>query len=707
MRCAMQVSGQLQLIAALAFGLLLAPRAPAQSKPAANPDDDCLACHNNKDLKTDAGQSLFVNPAKHAASVHAVLNCTSCHTDIKEYPHPKRIAKVECAACHAEESSDVPNSVHGALGEDACMSCHGPAHDTQPAAAVMPKQCATCHADEVKNFLASVHGTAVPRGISGGPTCESCHGSAHKILASSDPLSPVAKQNQPNTCGACHSNTDFLAKHQIPFAHPVETFRMSVHGRALAAGNLSAPSCSDCHSSHSILPGRNPRSRTNHWNITATCGACHSDIKKIYDQSVHGQASMHGAPDAPVCTDCHGEHAILAPANPESTVNPTRLSEVTCGRCHSDARIEARYNLPTDRVPTYADSYHGLALRSGSQTVANCASCHGVHNIFPSSDPRSTVNPENLARTCGNCHPGAGQSFAIGPVHVGIDTQNEGTVVKWIRRFYWIVIPLAIAFMFFHQATDFLRKARSVREIDDRPKVERMNLHFRIAHWMVVLSFPVLVVTGFALKFPDSSWARPLLLLESRFAFRGTLHRAAAVVLVVAVAYHVLDLFLNRHDRTLLASMKPGLADLRYLQDTLLFNLGFSKTRPAFTGCATYVEKIEYWAFMWGTLVMVASGFLLWFNSFTLRNFPKWVADAATALHYYEAILATLSILIWHMYTVVFDPEVYPMDRSWITGMASPHHAPPAPAPPASDPPATVDNETAAPPADPKTPPEN
>jgi len=104
-------------------------------------------------------------------------------------------------------------------------------------------------------------------------------------------------------------------------------------------------------------------------------------------------------------------------------------------------------------------------------------------------------------------------------------------------------------------------------------------------------------------------------------------------------------------------------------------------TAPVHSGCASYVEKIEYWAFVWGTCVMTATGFLLWFNSFALRHFPKWVSDAATALHYYEAILATLSILIWHMYTVVFDPAIYPMDRSCITGKApSPHSqvAPPA-----------------------------
>ena len=110
---------------------------------------------------------------------------------------------------------------------------------------------------------------------------------------------------------------------------------------------------------------------------------------------------------------------------------------------------------------------------------------------------------------------------------------------------------------------------------------------------------------------------------------------------------------------------------------------------------------------MWGTCVMAATGFLLWFNSFSLRHFPKWVTDASTALHYYEAILATLSILIWHMYTVVFDPEVYPMDRSWITGMASPHHGPVAGPAPSPEPPASVDEKPAEPPADPKPASEN
>jgi hypothetical protein len=71
---------------------------------------------------------------------------------------------------------------------------------------------------------------------------------------------------------------------------------------------------------------------------------------------------------------------------------------------------------------------------------------------------------------------------------------------------------------------------------------------------------------------------------------------------------------------------------------------------------------------------MALSGFLLWFNNFALRHFPKWITDAATAVHWYEALLATFSILLWHFYLVIFDPLVYPMDTAWFDGMISADH---------------------------------
>ncbi|HUK31573.1 MAG TPA: cytochrome b/b6 domain-containing protein [Candidatus Acidoferrum sp.] len=625
-------------------------------------------------MKTPAGKSVSIDPAKHAAGVHGILACQDCHTKIKEYPHPAKIEKVQCATCHPDEASNFPNSIHGVIGAATCQTCHGDPHDVQTAAGIAPGKCAECHAQEVKAFASSIHGHAAASGDPDAPKCVSCHGPVHQIRASGDPASTVAKKNLPDTCATCHSKVEFLSRHNIPFAHPVELYKLSVHGRAVAAGNNAAATCSDCHGSHDIVPSRDPHSKINHWNVATTCGTCHAEISKTYLDSIHGQAMKAGAADAPVCTDCHGEHLILGPKEAASTVNASRVSSATCGRCHGDERLAVRFNMPSDRVPSYADSYHGLALREGSQTVANCASCHGVHNIFPSSDPRSTVNPANIRATCGACHAGAGESFAIGPVHVQASNGTAHPVVQWIRRIYWVLIPLTLGFMVLHNLIDLFSKLirRRPRRETGR-QVQRMNLSFRIAHWGVVLSFPVLVFTGFALKFPDSWWSWPLSHWRGHSNFRGDLHRVAAIVLLASVIYHAIHLSLNRRDRALLKAMLPQWKDLTDMFQVFAFNLGLSKTKPTF-GKFNYAEKLEYLAFIWGSFIMAISGFLLWFNNFTLRHFPKWVADAATAIHYYEALLATFSILLWHFYIVIFDPVVYPMDAAWLTGKASADH---------------------------------
>ena len=652
----------------------LALPAPAAFPPRPQQNSDCLACHGEPEFKSEAGRSLHVDGAKQKASVHGSLACRDCHSDIKEFPHPKKVARVDCSSCHVQESAAVPASLHGAMfGKEACLSCHGDPHEIRSVGKPAARECEACHADVLKEFRDSIHGRPGADGAAIA-TCESCHGSPHSIVAHSEAASPVAKRNLPTTCGFCHANPQFLAQHAIPFARPVEAYRLSVHGRAVAAGNDAAATCPDCHGVHNILPARDPRSTINHWKVPQTCGACHSQIRDTYLASIHGQAVAQGVRDAPVCTDCHGEHNILAPGEPQSLVNPARLSTATCGRCHSDERLAARYNLPLDKVPAYQDSYHGLAERAGSQTVANCASCHGVHDIFPSSDPRSTVNPANLARTCGACHPGAGTAFAIGPVHVRPASFSAHPVVRWIRLIYLVIIPLTVLFMVLHNAADFFSKLiRRAPRTDSPLQLPRMNLQFRIEHWLVVLSFPVLVVTGFALKFPEAWWARPLLQWESRFAFRGTLHRIAAVVLIAALAYHLIHLIASRRDRVILRYIRPAPQDLRDLLSMLRFNLGLSSAPPQF-GKFSYAEKLEYLAFVWGMLVMMLSGFLLWFNNFALRHFPKWVTDAATVLHYYEAILATVAILLWHFYATIFDPDVYPMDLSWLTGKASAEH---------------------------------
>jgi formate dehydrogenase gamma subunit len=638
-------------------------------------DQECLACHGQAGMKSDAGKSISIDPAKHAASAHAILGCKDCHTAIKDFPHPAKVAKVQCATCHADEAKSFPASAHSILGESACASCHGSVHELTTAEKLMPGKCEECHAQEVSDLASSIHGQAAKNGDPDAPKCVSCHGPIHAVKASSEADSPVARKNMADTCAKCHSDAGFLSRHEIPVAHPADSYKQSVHGRAVALGK-DAATCSSCHGTHDIYPATDARSRVNHWKVPATCGQCHKEIAREFNESVHGEAVKDGVRDAPVCIDCHGEHLIMDPKNPGSPLNAENVSSQTCGRCHGDPRLALRYDLPVDRLTSYAESYHGLALKEGKVTAANCASCHGVHDILRSSDPRSTVNSANLRKTCGQCHKGVVEAkFAIGPIHVQTGAGPNHPVVEWIRWTYWLLIPATLGFMLLHNLLDFLAKLiRRQPRHETGAQVTRMNRNFRIAHWGVILSFPTLVITGFALKYSEAWWARPLLIGEGHFGFRGALHRTAAVVLVASTVYHVIHLAMNRRDRRLFVkAMLPELKDATDLVQVFSYNLGRTKIEPQFKKF-NYAEKMEYWAFMWGTVVMTITGCLLWFNNFTLRHFPKWVSDAATAVHYYEALLATFSILIWHFYMVIFDPLVYPMDTAFIDGKASADH---------------------------------
>ena len=133
--------------------------------------------------------------------------------------------------------------------------------------------------------------------------------------------------------------------------------------------------------------------------------------------------------------------------------------------------------------------------------------------------------------------------------------------------------------------------------------------------------------------------------------------------MIALAIYHVGYLVLTRRGRTLVAGFRPRLADASAALNTFLFNAGFKPRKPEeqFPG---YVEKAEYWALIWGTIIMAVTGVLLWYENLTLRFLPLWALNLFTAVHFYEAILATLAIVVWHLYFVVFDPTVYPLKSS-------------------------------------------
>jgi cytochrome b subunit of formate dehydrogenase len=438
-----------------------------------------------------------------------------------------------------------------------------------------------------------------------------------------------------------------------------------VHGLAVAKGSLNAAVCSDCHGAHDILPANDQKSPINKFNVPATCGKCHTAIMQTFNQSIHGQAIARGNQLAPVCTDCHGIHSIKAIADPNSSVSEQNLARATCARCHEGVRLSQEFGVAGNRISTYMDSYHGLASEGGSTVVANCASCHGVHNILPSSDPRSTINRANLDATCGKCHQGVTQKFTLTKVHLdgGASKDIGSRAVRWIRWFYLTLIFAVIGAMFLHNAIIWRSKAVARRALLN-PMMERMSAPQRWQHLILLASFIILVITGFALKFPNS-WLAEVLAMSEKV--RSITHRVAGVILIAAGIYHIFYLAATREGRRLISDIAPRPKDAFDALGTMRYYLGASKVKPNF-GRFSYAEKAEYWALVWGTALMAITGVMMWAKVSTGNLLARWWVDVATAIHFYEAILATLAIVVWHFYQVFLDPDIYPMNWAWWDG---------------------------------------
>lgn len=652
----------------------------------------CLTCHAEKSLtKEDHGRvrSLFVDGTAFRKSVHGGLDCVSCHEGFKAdaIPHARRMKPVVCTTCHAEEQfTNYERSVHGTEKNGkvaaACSDCHT-AHAIQKISTRPPNErkefaeriCARCHGEVGKKYMASDHGAALSAGRKGAPTCIDCHGE-HEIVSPATKGARTSRKKEAEMCLSCHQDKEEVRARVGPSARFIASYENSVHGQAMQQGNDAAATCSDCHGSHEMKKGSDPRSKVSKAHIATTCAQCHGDVKEQYDGSIHGKALASGIEASATCTDCHGEHNILSPSNPLSPVSAKNVSAQVCSPCHASVKLTQKYGLASDRFTSFADSYHGLAGKGGSVEVANCASCHGVHDIKPSTDSTSRISPKNLAQTCGSCHPGANENFTKGKVHI-IATSGEDRILYYISTGYIALIILTIGGMAFHNVLDFIKKSK--RQLMYRrgllprkphsPKMYlRMSLDERIQHGTLVVSFTILVITGFALRFPDAWWVETIRSISPMmFELRSWLHRIAGVIMVLASLYHVYYLFFVPRGKQLLRDMLPVREDVIQVIGVFKYYFGFSSEKPQFSRFS-YIEKAEYWALIWGTIVMAMTGFVLWFDNIFMGLLTKLGWDVARTIHYYEAWLATLAIIVWHFYFVIFNPDSYPLNLAFWKG---------------------------------------
>jgi formate dehydrogenase gamma subunit len=548
-----------------------------------------------------------------------------------------------------------------------CQGCHGPGKQLPYLAGSL------FHSDPHNGYDHSFHAQAKQNGVKAA-ACLDCHtknGDMTTILPPSDPKSTINRANIAETCGRCHGDKSVMQGSGIS-SQPILAYRESVHAKAIARGNMSAAVCTDCHNAHDIEPAANQQSTIARVNIPNTCGKCHATESREFMQSIHGQALVRGVSRTPVCTDCHGIHNILQPFDgTKDTILPA-VGTDSCAKCHEGVTLTKEFGVASGRVSSYKDSYHGLASQLGSKVVANCASCHGVHNILPSADPRSMISAANLQQTCGQCHVGASGNFTKGKIHFAsefvsnVSTHDLGArgtrVVRWI---YLPLIFLTIGGMLGHNLLIWRKKVIARRRAPR--SIVRLTANQRVQHWLLLTSFIVLVLSGFALQYPDSLLAW---LLGSNEYLRRGLHRVAAVVMLVVGVYHLLYLGLSKDGRRWVIDMLPGWKDVRDVAGNFSYYLGLKRIKPKIARFG-YAEKAEYWAVIWGTFIMGLTGLMIWFKISLFSFLARWWIDIALAIHFYEAVLATLAIIVWHFYHVVFDPDVYPVNFAFIDGRMS------------------------------------
>jgi predicted CXXCH cytochrome family protein len=202
-----------------------------------------------------------------------------------------------------------------------------------PTHSEVPQICGGCHSDaafirqingrlavgQAALFNISLHGKLTAAGDPAAPDCSSCHGK-HDVISPASPLSPVNRANVAKLCRGCHADRDRMARYQIP-TDQFEKWEASVHGKAFAAGNPNAPTCTGCHGAHASAP---PDAAS----VAHACGRCHEQEMQLFEQSPHSQGFRKRG--LAQCVACHSNHDVT----PATALMVGTGPDATCMKCH-------------------------------------------------------------------------------------------------------------------------------------------------------------------------------------------------------------------------------------------------------------------------------------------------------------------------------------------------------------------------------------
>jgi cytochrome b subunit of formate dehydrogenase len=541
------------------------------------------------------------------------------------------LTTADCLGCHKDMTPSLAGfdkSVHAPVD---CTGCHADVktvpHDPAPAR----PDCSSCHADAVKEYATSAHAKKK------GPWCTGCHGPAHSILPKTDPNSRTHHLRVPATCSQCHKNQ----------------YATNVHGEGvLKKGLMVSAVCSDCHGAHGASVHREP----------TVCQKCHEGIYNQFEQSTHGQLWKSGSNRGPVCVTCHKAHEIRDVRSAAFRVAiPTG-----CSNCHAR------------EAPTYRDSFHGQATALGFAPAAKCSDCHTPHFNLPRSDPRSSIAPGNIVKTCAKCHADANANFASFQPHADPHDKVRSPQVyytyNWLMK--WLLI---VTFGFFGIHTLLWLQRSIVAAVrKETPKhengmqwVTRFRSQDRWTHIAIVVSFLILAATGLPLLYSHMPWGKTLAEWMGGVGMTSVLHRIFAVVTFGYAFFHLGHILrgMARKDITMFRGPESMLPQVRDLVDMKnMFKWFFYRGPwPRFDRWA-YWEKFDYFAVFWGVPVIGLSGLMLWIAPTITKILPGWALNVAMLVHGEEALLAVGFIFTFHFFHNHLRPENFPLDTVMFTG---------------------------------------
>lgn len=522
--------------------------------------------------------------------------------------------------------------------------------------AIDPATCLGCHSNKITaaNFAASVHGKNA---------CTSCHIEITNLTLHMQGAVKVQKVH----CERCHKKE--TSEH---FA--------SVHAQKDVR-------CADCHTDiHTHKYWKNDKRV-----VVAKCVQCH-DKEASYRNSIHGKGVAAGNQDAAACNDCHNLHSIQKLGKDREH---REFHTKVCMKCHADEKMMTRNHVETVAVKSYMDSYHGKNYRLGfPEKVAGCADCHSAHDILPAKDPKSTVNHANLVKTCAQCHKNATPLFTRYYPHaehtdrvnypilywtfIAMTGLLTGTfAVFWLHTLLWMFR----GFVENREKAILLHEGHVAHVIPEGHKqYRRFNRLHIFLHILVITSFLGLSLTGLPLKFSDQAWAKTLMSMYGGSTNAGLVHRLCAVITFVYFGSSILmsihflfirkDLPGNFLQRLFGPdSLCPNLRDIKDVSGMVRWFL-FRGPKPTFERW-TYWEKFDFLAVFWGMFAIGGSGLMLWFPEIFGYILPGWAFNVATIVHSDEALLATGFIFTVHFFNTHGRPEKFPMDFVIFNGQMS------------------------------------